>query len=137
MIRSWTFEPERGVPPRVAPVAHATAAGDTLYVTGQMPTDLDGRLVAGGLVAQTHQVMRNLERVVALVGGTLADVVQVRAYLTNWDDYAAFNAAYVSWFPERLPSRTCIGATGLAAGAYVELDLTAWRPGGWAEDDPE
>lgn len=52
MIRSWTFDPGQGVPPRVAPFAHATAAGETLYVTGQMPTDLDGRLVAGGLVAR-------------------------------------------------------------------------------------
>ena len=108
-IRSFTFTPSDGVPPAVAPFAHATAAGPTLYVTGQMPTDVTG----------------------ALVGGGVADVVQARAYLTEWDDYADFNAAYARWFPERLPSRTCVGTTGLAAGARVEVDLVAWRSGGW------
>jgi 2-iminobutanoate/2-iminopropanoate deaminase len=131
VIGSWTFGPTDGVPPSVAPFAHATAAGETLYVTGQMPTGLDGGLVAGGIVEQTDQVMRNLARVLELAGGTLADVVQVRAYLLRWEDYAAFNAAYAAWFPKRLPSRTCVGVDGLAVGALVEVDLVAWREGGW------
>jgi enamine deaminase RidA (YjgF/YER057c/UK114 family) len=58
--------------------------------------------------------------------------VAVRAYLTDWDDYPAFNAAYERWFPDRLPSRTCTGASGLAAGARVEIDLVAWREQGWS-----
>jgi 2-iminobutanoate/2-iminopropanoate deaminase len=132
VIRSWTFGPDDGVPPPVAPFAHATAAGETLYVTGQMPTGTDGKLVVGGIVEQTDQVMRNLARVLELAGGTLADVVQVRAYLLDWRDYAAFNAAYAAWFPDRLPSRTCVGVDGLAVGALVEVDLVAWREGGWA-----
>ena len=131
MIRSWTFTPQDGVPPAVAPFAHATAAGETLHVTGQMPTDLDGALVGDGIGEQTDQVMRNLARVLELVGGTLRDVVTVRAYLVDFSEYAAFNAAYERWFPERLPSRTCVGTTGLAAGARVEIDLVAWRAGGW------
>jgi len=130
-IRAWTFGPDDGVPPPVAPFAHATAAGPTLYVTGQMPTGLDGALVAGAIGEQTDQVMRNLARVLELVGGGLQDVVAVRAYLTDWDDYAAFNAAYEPWFADRLPSRSCTGASGLAAGARVEIDLVAWRAEGW------
>ena len=133
MIESWTFTPADGVPPPVAPFAHATAAGETLYVTGQMPTGLDGELVAGGVVEQTNQVMRNLARVLELLGGGFSDVVQTRAYLLHWSDYAEFNAAYERWFPERLPSRTCVGVSGLAAGALVEVDLVAWRAGGWGQ----
>jgi 2-iminobutanoate/2-iminopropanoate deaminase len=131
MIRSWTFGPGDGVPPPVAPFAHATAAGESLHVTGQMPTGSNGELVGAGIAAQTDQVMRNLVRVLELVGGGLCDVVQARAYLLRWSDYAAFNAAYEAWFPERLPSRTCVGVSGLAAGALVEVDLVAWRAGGW------
>ncbi|MCP9489914.1 MAG: RidA family protein [Solirubrobacteraceae bacterium MAG38_C4-C5] len=130
-IASWTFGPEDGVPPPVAPFAHATAAGPTLYVTGQMPTDLDGRLVPGGISEQTDQVMRNLARVLELVGGSLSDVVAARAYLTDWADYPAFNVAYQAWFAQRLPSRTCTGTEALAAGACVEVDLVAWRAEGW------
>jgi 2-iminobutanoate/2-iminopropanoate deaminase len=130
-IRSFTFTPDDGVPPGVAPFAHATAAGETLYVTGQMPTGLDGGIVGGDVAAQTDQVMRNLLRVTELCGGGLEDVVSVRAYLLDWTDYAAFNDAYAAWFPDRLPSRTCVGVTGLAAGALVEVDWVCWRAGGW------
>jgi 2-iminobutanoate/2-iminopropanoate deaminase len=132
MIGSWTFTPADGVPPSVAPFAHATAAGETLYVTGQMPTQIDGTLVDGAIAEQTDQVMANLARVLELVGGTLTDVVQVRAYLLDWSDYDDFNSVYGSWFGERLPSRTCVGVDGLAAGALVEIDLVAWRAGGWS-----
>jgi 2-iminobutanoate/2-iminopropanoate deaminase len=131
MIRSWTFDPKDGVPPRVAPFAHATAAGETLYVTGQMPTGLHGALIDGAITEQTDQVLRNLTRVLDLLGGSVEDVVATRAYLRDWGDYAAFNAAYERWFPARLPTRTCVGVSGLAAGAGVEIDLTAWRAGGW------
>jgi hypothetical protein len=62
---------------------------------------------------------------------TLTDVIKVHAYLLDWNDYADFNSAYQRWFPERLPSRTCVGVHGLAADALVEIDLVAWRAGGW------
>jgi reactive intermediate/imine deaminase len=130
-IRAFTFTPEEGVPPGVAPFAHATAAGPTLYVTGQMPTDTTGALVGDDVAAQTDQVLGNLLRVTELCGGGLTDVIQVRAYLIDWADYAAFNAAYTRWFPDRLPSRTCVGANGLAAGARVEIDWVCWRSKGW------
>ena len=115
VIGAWTFEPADGVPPCVAPFSHATATGATLYVTGQMPTLLDGTLVGGGIVEQTDRVLQNLARVLELLGGGLGDVVTARAFLTDWEEYAEFNAAYARWFPERLPSRTCVGVAGLAA----------------------
>jgi reactive intermediate/imine deaminase len=131
MIHAWTFGPEDGVPPRVAPFSHATAVGEMLFVTGQMPTGLDGALVAGGIEEQTDRVLTNLERVLDLLGGSMLDVVATRAYLRDWDDYERFNMTYERWFPDRLPSRTCVGVSGLAAGARVEVDLIAWRAGGW------
>jgi 2-iminobutanoate/2-iminopropanoate deaminase len=130
-IRPFSFTPDDGVPPGVAPFVHATAAGQTLYVTGQMPTDVTGSVVSDDIAEQTDQVIRNLLRVTELCGGTLADVVSVRAYLTDWDEYGAFNTAYAAWFPDRLPSRTCVGVTGLAVGARVEIDWVCWRADGW------
>ena len=130
-IQAFTFTPDDGVPPAVAPFVHATAAAQTLYVTGQMPTGVDGGVVGTDVASQTDQVLRNLLRVTELSGGGLADVVAVRAYLIDWDDYGAFNDAYAKWFPERLPSRTCVGVTGLAVGALVEIDWVCWREGGW------
>jgi 2-iminobutanoate/2-iminopropanoate deaminase len=131
-IRAFAFTPGDGVPPAVAPFAHATAAGQTLYVTGQMPTGVDGATVGSDVASQTDQVLHNLVRVTELCGGGLADVVSVRAFLLDWDDYGAFNDAYAAWFPARLPSRTCVGVTGLAVGALVEIDWVCWREDGWS-----
>ncbi|HEX4365791.1 MAG TPA: Rid family hydrolase [Rhodopila sp.] len=124
--RTFVFSPDDGVPPQVGPFAHATQWGDMLFVTGQMPTDpATGKMVAGGIVMQSMQVKRNLEAVLAKFGLTFDDALMVRVYLTSFDDYDAFNAAYTSWFKGPLPSRTCVGVSGLAVGAAVEIDLIA------------
>jgi 2-iminobutanoate/2-iminopropanoate deaminase len=124
--RTFVFSPDDGVPPQVGPFAHATQWGDMLFVTGQMPTDpATGKMVVGGIVAQATQVKRNLEAVLARFGATFDDALMVRVYLTSFDDYDAFNAAYTSWFNGPLPSRTCVGVTGLAVGAAIEIDVIA------------
>lgn len=58
-------------------------------------------------------------------------------YLTDFDDFAAFNAEYVSWFSGPLPSRTCVGTTGLAVGAVVEIDLIVGIPDHSTTSTPE
>jgi 2-iminobutanoate/2-iminopropanoate deaminase len=112
-------------PPPTAAYSHAVRAGEYLFVTGQLGVDpATNTLVPGGTVAQTHQVMRNLQAVLAGAGTTLARAVMVRIYLTNFADYAAMNAAYASYFdPHRLPARTTVGVTALALDAAVEIDL--------------
>jgi 2-iminobutanoate/2-iminopropanoate deaminase len=116
-------------PPPTAPYSHAVRAGDFLFVTGQLPAGPEsGELVAGGIVQQTHQVMRNLQAVLRGAGTGLERVVFARVYLVDFADYAAMNAVYASYFaPGRLPGRTCVGVTGLALGALVEIDLVV-RP---------
>jgi 2-iminobutanoate/2-iminopropanoate deaminase len=112
-------------PPPTAPYSHAVRAGDLLFVTGQLPADPGtGQLVGGTVAEQTHQVMRNLQAVLRGAGTGLERVVFARVYLVNFADYAAMNAVYASYFaPGRLPGRTCVGVTGLALGALVEIDL--------------
>lgn len=120
-------------PDRVAPFSHAVRCGPWLLVTGQMPTDPadNTRPLPEGVEAQTRQVMANLDRVLAGAGYAWADVVQARVYLTQFErDYAAMNRTYAAYFPaDRLPARTCVGVTGLARGALVEIDLVAWKEG--------
>jgi reactive intermediate/imine deaminase len=118
-------------PKPVAPFSHAVASGDWLFVTGQMPTDPndDSAPLPEGIEAQTRRVIENLQRVLAGAGSALDRVVFARVYLTQFDrDYGAMNAVYKSYFaPGQLPARTCIGVTGLARGALVEIDLLARR----------
>ena len=112
-------------PPPTAAYSHAVRAGEYLFVTGQLGVDpRTNTLVAGGTVAQTHQVMRNLQAVLAGAGTTLARAVMARIYLTDFADYPAMNAAYASYFaPGKLPARTTVGVTALALGGAVEIDL--------------
>ena len=115
-------------PKRVGPFSHAVKAGDFLFITGQMPTLLDDptMLVTGGITEQTHQVMQNLGHVLTLSGCQFSNVVFVRIYLVNFQDFDRMNDVYKTYFDaEKLPARTCIGVTGLAVGASVEIDLTA------------
>ena len=115
-------------PKRVGPFSHAVKAGGFLFVTGQMPTLLNDptTLVIGGITEQTHQVMQNLGHVLTSSGCQFSNVVFVRVYLVNFQDFDKMNNVYKTYFePEKLPARTCIGVTGLAVGASVEIDLTA------------
>ena len=115
-------------PKRVGPFSHAVKAGGFLFVTGQMPTLTNDptKLIEGDIISQTHQVMKNLKHVLTAANTSLEDVVFVRIYLINFQDFDKMNSVYESYFTsDKLPARTCIGVTGLAVGASVEIDLIA------------
>ena len=115
-------------PKRVGPFSHAVKAGGFLFVTGQMPTLTNDptKLIEGDIISQTHQVMKNLKKVLTAANTSLEDVVFVRIYLINFQDFDKMNVVYESYFTsDKLPARTCIGVTGLAVGASVEIDLIA------------
>ena len=115
-------------PQKVAPFSHAVRAGEYLFITGQMPTlkNDSTKLVDGGIEAQTHQVMKNLLKVLDAAGSSLEKVIFARVYLVNFGDFDKMNKVYASYFEkDKLPARTCIGVTGLAVGASVEIDFIA------------
>ena len=115
-------------PMKVAPFSHAVKAGEFLFVTGQMPTLKadNSRLISGDIEEQTHQVMRNLVDVLHAAGSSLDKVIFSRVYLVNFGDFEKMNKVYASYFSKnKLPARTCIGVTGLAVGASVEIDFIA------------
>jgi 2-iminobutanoate/2-iminopropanoate deaminase len=120
-----------GGPKPVAPFSHAVETDGFVFVTGQMP-DSPGApgILPDGIVAQTHAVMSNLKVVLAGLGLACEHVVMSRIYLTRFkDDYAAMNETYRSYFAEGLlPVRTCVGVTGLAYDALIEIDLICRRP---------
>jgi 2-iminobutanoate/2-iminopropanoate deaminase len=121
-----------GGPKPVAPFSHAVETDGFVFVTGQMP-DSPGApgALPNGIVCQTHAVMANLRTVLTGLSLGFEHVVMARVYLTRFnDDYAAMNEVYRSYFPDgRLPARTCVGVTGLAYDALIEIDLVARRPG--------
>ncbi len=120
-----------GGPKPVAPFSHAVETDGFVFVTGQMPDrpETPG-VLPDGIVAQTHAVMANLKLVLSGLGLTFAHIAMARIYLTRFkEDYVAMNETYRSYFAaDRLPARTCVGVTGLAYDALIEIDLVCRRP---------
>ena len=118
-------------PTHVAPFSHAVELNGWIQITGQMPTDPNDDLapLPDGIEGQTRRVMDNLIIVLDGLGLTLAEVLSCRVYLTEFNrDFELMNDIYRSYFPsDRLPARTCIGVTGLARNALVEVDMVAHR----------
>lgn len=121
-----------GAPDPVAPFSHAVEQDGWVFVTGQMPFTgtANDSPYPEGIEAQTHQVMANLERVLEGCELGFEHVLCARIFLTHfYEDYEAMNTVYASYFPAgKRPARTCVGVTGLARGARVEIDFIARRP---------
>jgi 2-iminobutanoate/2-iminopropanoate deaminase len=120
-----------GGPKPVAPFSHAVETDGFIFVTGQMP-DTPGApgQLPDTIEAQTRAVMENLRLVLSGLGLAFEHVVMARIYLTRFrQDYVAMNEIYRGYFaPDRLPARTCVGVTGLAYDALIEIDLVCRRP---------
>ena len=113
-------------PERVGPFSHAVKAGSFLFVTGQMPTLKNDAttVISGGIEAQTKQVMDNLSDVLREAKSDFDNVIFARVYLINFQEFDKMNAVYEQYFAKgKLPARTCIGVTGLAVGASIEIDF--------------
>jgi len=109
------------------PFSPAVRAGDFVYVSGQVPADAQGEIVAGGIEAQTRQVMANLQAALALAGATFDDVCKCTCWLQDARDFGAFNRVYMSYFPNGRPARSTTEAR-LMVDAKVEIDAIAYKP---------
>src|SRR3954453_11053673 len=119
-----------GGPKPVAPFSHAVETDGFVFVTGQMPDRPEAPgILPDGIVAQTQAVMENLRIVLSGLDLGFEHIVMRGVHLSRFkEDYAAMNEPYRSYFlPDRLPARTCVGVTGLAYDALIEIDLVCRR----------
>jgi 2-iminobutanoate/2-iminopropanoate deaminase len=107
------------------PFSAAVRVGRLLILSGQLGNDSTGRLVAGGIAAETRQALDNIRRVLERNGSSLDQVVKCTAMLADIQDWGAMNQVYVTYFPRQLPARSAFGASGLALGARIELECWA------------
>lgn len=132
MMTAPIFHMLAAAPTPVAPFSHAVEVDGWVFLTGQMPTDPDedAQPLPEGIEDQTRRVMENLKLVLHGVGLGLEHVVAVRVFLTHFqEDYEPMNRIYATYFPvDRRPARTCVGVTGLARNARVEIDMIARHP---------
>ena len=110
--------------PPVGPFSQAIKIGGFIYFSGQVGQDpATGKLVAGGIAAETERIFQNLSAVLKAAGKSFDDVVRAGVYLTNMSDYVAMNGIYAKHFRQPFPARTTIGVATLPLGARVEIDL--------------
>ena len=109
------------------PFSPAVRAGDFVYVSGQVPAGDNGEIVAGGIEAQTHQVMKNLQAVLALAGCTLDDVCKTTVWLQDARDFGSFNRVDMGYFGDKKPARSTTEAR-LMVDARLEIDVVAYSP---------
>lgn len=112
---------------KARPLSVATRAGDFVFVSGQVPLDESGAVVAGGVAGQTRQVFKRIEAALALAGCTLGDVAKATVWLADAGDFRAFNQAYMECFGEHRPARSTVQAR-LMVDALVEIEVIAHKP---------
>ncbi|MEY3744633.1 MAG: hypothetical protein RL430_769 [Actinomycetota bacterium] len=113
--------------PAVGPYTPVVRAGDWIIVSGQLGI-VDGKIVDGGVKAQTAQAVENLKGQLASVGASLGDIAKTLCFLTDMDTFAEFNEAYVAGFDGARPARSTIGVAALPFGGNVEIEAWAYKP---------
>lgn len=115
-------------PKPAGPYSPAIIAGDFIYVSGQGPTDpATGRYVDESVQAETRQVLRNIQTILAAAGAGMEHIVKCNVYLADRKDFAAMNEAYREFFPSEPPARTTVQAHP-PVEIRVEIDCVAYLP---------
>ncbi len=113
-------------PAAVGPYSQAIQAGDTLYVSGQLPIDAaTGQFPEGGVKEQLHQVFKNLGHVLSEAGYSFDNVVKTTVYLQNMSDFGTLNEVYSQYFKEPYPARVAFQVAALPKGALAEAEVIA------------
>jgi 2-iminobutanoate/2-iminopropanoate deaminase len=116
-------------PAAIGPYSQAIRSGDTLYTSGQIPTDpATGTFVPGGITEQTTQVLENLKAILAEAGLDLAQVVKTTVFLKDMKDFAAMNEVYAKYLaPPGVipPARSTVQVAALPREALVEIEVIA------------
>lgn len=113
-------------PSAIGPYSQAIQVGDMLYTSGQIPLDpLSMEIVEGGVKEQTMQVMQNLLKVVEAGGGDAGTVIKTTCFLSDMENFAAFNEVYAGFFPVDPPARSCVEVARLPKDVLVEVEAIA------------
>lgn len=110
-------------PKAIGTYSQAVKAGNTVYLSGQIPLDpVDGEMVGGEVRAQIERVFENLKAVAEAAGGSLADVVKLNVFLTDLSHFPLVNEVMAKHFVPPYPARAAVGVAALPRGAAVEMD---------------
>jgi 2-iminobutanoate/2-iminopropanoate deaminase len=118
-----------GAPAPIGPYSQAVLAGQTLYVSGQIPIDpVSDKLISGDIVKETEQVMLNLQAILTEAGFELGHVVKCSIFIRHMSDFTRINETYGRFFAAEPPARETVEVSGLPKNVNVEISCIAVRP---------
>jgi len=109
-------------PGAVGPYSQAIRTGNLLFISGQLPIDMDTGVFPAAIGEQAKCCLRNLDAIAKEAGTSLQNAVKVTVFLTDMNDFAEVNAAYTEFFPDIPPARSCIAVAGLPKNAEIEIE---------------
>lgn len=113
-------------PAAVGPYSQATKFDQLIFVSGQLPIDLqNGEIVKGGMEAQTRQALKNLNEVLLAAGASLATVLKTTIFIKNMNDFARINDIYSEFFSTDPPARSSVEVSKLPKDALIEIEAVA------------
>ena len=113
-------------PAAIGPYSQAVCAGNTVYVSGQLPINpATGEFAGADIASQTRQSLTNIQSILAANGMTMADVVKVTVLMQDIAEFAAMNAVYAEFFSEPFPARAAYQVAALPKAAKIEIEAIA------------
>ncbi|WP_163852823.1 RidA family protein [Paenibacillus elgii] len=111
-------------PAAIGPYSQAITLGNAVYTSGMLPIDAEGNLKEG-IVDQTHQILKNLQAVLAEAGLSFGDVVKTSVFMTDLEQFQQMNDVYSQYFSNHHPARTTVEVSRLPRDAKIEIELIA------------
>jgi len=116
----------KNAPAAIGPYSQAVEVNGTLYISGQVPVDpATAKVVEGGIVEQTKQVMKNIEAILTEAGYSFSDVIKSTCLLSDMSSFASMNEIYGSYYKENPPARAAFAVKELPLGVMVEIETIA------------
>ena len=115
-------------PAAIGPYSQGIAAGELVFVSGQIPFRADGSSAGEDVAAQTEQCLKNVLEILIAAGLTMDDVVKTTVYMTDLGRFSEMNEVYAKRFRAPFPARATVQVSALPKGASVEIDAVAVRP---------
>ncbi|MFT7034270.1 MAG: 2-iminobutanoate/2-iminopropanoate deaminase [Cyclobacteriaceae bacterium] len=116
----------QNAPAPIGPYSQATLAGNTLYISGQIPIDPStGNIISGTIEEETHMVMKNLQAILKEVGVNFSNIVKCSIFVKDMNDFAKINETYGTYFTSNPPARETVEVSRLPKDARVEISCIA------------
>ncbi|MBM7663419.1 2-iminobutanoate/2-iminopropanoate deaminase [Bacillus mesophilus] len=112
-------------PQAIGPYSQGMIVNNMFYSSGQIPLTAEGELITGTIQEETHQVFKNLAAVLAEAGASFQSVVKTTVFLSDMNDFVAFNEVYSEYFTENKPARSCVQVARLPKDVKVEIEVIA------------